>query len=810
MAGKNFLDFTKLTFNDIVEEIASRLEQDPRFENFRESAIAQTLLEIFAATSDLTNYYIERRAEEQFLETAKLTSSVIQLAKQIGYIITRPIPAQSTISMTIKGGDPLSSFLNDFIGKSDEVFIQLPIYKQFSFQGQKFLLKNTYKYSFTDSDLVNFQNPDFEKVIEFGLSNTQQNFILFKDADLVDIEDTITIDVIQGELKFASFLGDQNEQIDEKFQVYKINDKTFSNFYGEEDLNVEPSTKVAVTKLTQEDFKTGFVAEEDLYRIDRRSLVRRDVVFNPTSTDDPAKNCLLRTTPDQGTELLFGDGNFVALGADAGEKRNVHVRYISTNGANANLIGIVDEEIKSDDSIFLNNDSTSGGVGKNITQNLKFNLTSNITGGANIEDVESVKVNAPGIFQSLDRAVTVDDYVAILKAITSPINVKNAISWGEHDEGGNIDPIFKLFNVVLFSVFGELYSFSASRNVFETKDSDTAPEGELGNAILDEVDLFSEPTPNSYFELIVKEVAPGKSRAIEVANQTAEDTPKIGQVLDQLITKSQLTVKNVYVSPVIHEYTIDGSIFVEPFADATILRNKIKTDILNFLNENVDYNKQIFISNLVELAEADPGTVNVDIEINPTDPIDTRPAFGTSGDTFEDAISADGELLTFFQGVSATEPTLFDDVVSAFDVAYGSIPEISGTVWGSLAFDKSETSLETKKFMTEEFVNKTLFNTIYDKVREVTVGTAPSGGDSFADYLVKLDASFGESPEFNRILIKIHNSLSLIIKTNLMRKNGELTKNIETYTIRPEIVKIEFNANVFYKTGETLGPVGNI
>jgi len=73
----NFLNYTGLTYKDIVDAINTKLSQDRSFDNFRESAFAQIMLEIFAGTADLTNYLLERRAEESFFTTAKLQSSVI-------------------------------------------------------------------------------------------------------------------------------------------------------------------------------------------------------------------------------------------------------------------------------------------------------------------------------------------------------------------------------------------------------------------------------------------------------------------------------------------------------------------------------------------------------------------------------------------------------------------------------------------------------------------------------------------------------------------------------------------------------------
>jgi hypothetical protein len=59
----NFINYTGLTYDDIKSDIRSRLAEDSRFDNFRESALYSVITEIFAATTDFTNYYIERSFE---------------------------------------------------------------------------------------------------------------------------------------------------------------------------------------------------------------------------------------------------------------------------------------------------------------------------------------------------------------------------------------------------------------------------------------------------------------------------------------------------------------------------------------------------------------------------------------------------------------------------------------------------------------------------------------------------------------------------------------------------------------------------
>lgn len=770
--AKNFLDYTKLDYTKIIEQVTAKLASDPRFENFRESAISQMVIEIFAGTTDLNNYYIERRAEESYLETSKLKSSAIELSKQLGYVPTRPIPAVSTLAMTIKGGGSLGSILSS-VAIGSENYIELPIYKSFTYSGNKFLLKRTYKYIFTEEDITNFQDSTYEKIITLGLINSETLYNLYKDEDLVNESDTIFIDIFQGELKTADFLGAENEQLNKKFQIYKIEDATISNIYGDEDYDVNV-TKVCVNNEVINPYTASpTVSATNTYEVDRRSLIQTGALL--TNFNNSEDICLMRTSPDEQVELLFGDDNYASIGAVNGDRSNIYVQYLSTLGANANKIGVVGDIIKSDESIYLNNDGS-----KNVSANITFALNSNITQGANMESVDSIKTLASSIYYALDRMVTKDDYVAYLKNITSPINVKNAYAWGEQDEGGAEQPIKKLFNVVLFTVFGELYKYDSDQNVWDVKQSDTSSEGEMNDAVLDSVDIFTEYPDHYYFELLVKEDSPGISRALESAH-LANSGSKLKSIYENINKKTQITVRNVYISPIIHEFEISGSVYVNNMSDATELNTKIKNGVYNFLNENADFKSNIYLSNIIDLVEDNDGVDYSNIELYPL--ANTGVEFGsvTGTQTFGNACVGDDDIIAWSEIVSPSNPTTaILHISTLLSSAYASISTISGTNWSDL---KSSDNLSNKTFITEEWFQKTFLDIMYDSIKDDTT------------YATK----FADSQYWKNVVVKWHNSLSYIIKYNMMGSVGRI-RNISNYTLPNEISKVTFNANIFYSS----------
>jgi len=425
----NELKYTSLTSEDILKQVYDRFLKTPddqtnhKFDNFRESSIAQTLIEIFSGVVDINNYYIQRRAEECYFDTAQLKSSVISLSRMLGYVMNRREPSRANIRMIIKGD-------------IEDNQIQIPYYSKFSYDGHPYILKNTMTYRMSD---VMYNNMNYKSEITIDMDSFEN-----------------PIEIIQGSIKEKVFNGTNNSQINAPFQIYKIEDKTFSNVYGDKDFFYNDITQIYVGETKTDETK---------FSIDRRSLLNWETI-DTSNLSKSHKVCVVRTSTDGFIEILFGDGDHVnvntsktpdATGGFARKgaitrKDNIYVQYLSCEGKSTNKYGVIGDKVDFSGKIYNSN-------GKDITNNISFELISNVYGGADDESMESIKYSSPKIYYSLDRLVTKSDYIAYMKSLNSPINVQNAIAWGEQEERdlANKFALAKMFNVVLFSMIGSLY-----------------------------------------------------------------------------------------------------------------------------------------------------------------------------------------------------------------------------------------------------------------------------------------------------------------------------------------------------------------
>jgi hypothetical protein len=935
----NFLKFTGLTHSELYTQIKDKLNADTRFDNPRESAIFQTLIEIFAGSTDITNYYIQRRAEECYFDTAQLKSSIILLARQLGYVVTRPTPARTRLKIIISGD--MTGIFDTSPGADNK--IQMPFFSKFTFDGNDYVLVDTFTYNITDTVLNDMiaQGSDFE------LEVVQDSF----ENDIV---------VVQGEVKERVIVGKTNNQVGANFQIYKIEDTEFSDSYGDKDFFFNDVTRVYVGN--RKDDSTRF-------DIDRRSLVNwESLESNDQSTASDI--CLVRTTPDENIEVIFGDDKFASKGALTQED-NVYVQYLATKGASANTVGVVGKNVNFSGNVFTN-------TGVEVTDKITFELYANVTGGSDIEDNDSIKFSAPRIYYSLDRLVSKSDYINHLKSLKTPIDVQNAIAWGEQEERdkAGIFADIKMFNVTLFTVVGSLYDTDSEIYKPKTQhmgldeavlDINYDPQGipiqsyfnvytrqaialqlkEYVSTIFNQA-IFGKPletgfTPSyfvnaygsngvlsfTYFSDVVANASNINAEGQAIAdftglgpNATMDDiadkvndalagfmdvrantfdnanynmaafsngldplvtwnstdetfeirfepnspntialmfgnlssdlgflstTPKtlstvdtreisgeINQVVQDLDTRAQMNIKNIYVSPIIHNFNLEGTVYIKSLYDKEALRTEINNSVYSFLDLNADFNVPLRASNITEVIEKHPGIVNVNSKLIPEDI-----TAGINNITNEFYVGWDGgvikqygEDLSILFGTSLAEYlTPITDGFIPIDETRYFYNDFAFKFLGTVLTAELQHELEHLQFRLLNHVNERsflndflskLYDVLFQKAQDQNPPNDPNdandrnyldaNGDTVVNYrrflgYAETATSFNSLNEFMALdvnsdfikeITKIHKDLSYLIKVNLLDSFGNVEEEFDNnnkyvrggYSLGSEIIKV--------------------
>ena len=97
-------DFSDYTYEEVLSELQTRLAAAGTWSRLSASGVGETIMEAFAFICDVLHYNLERRVEENYLPTAKLRSSVVALAKLVGYTPRRRVSSVGWVKFSLTSG----------------------------------------------------------------------------------------------------------------------------------------------------------------------------------------------------------------------------------------------------------------------------------------------------------------------------------------------------------------------------------------------------------------------------------------------------------------------------------------------------------------------------------------------------------------------------------------------------------------------------------------------------------------------------------------------------------------------------------
>ena len=616
--------YVRITYQQMLEDFTARLKNDPRFKNMSSASIYNLFMEMLVATADMTNYYMERTAEEAFIDTAKLDSSVIKHGKNLGYNPIRNTPAEAEIAVVIRG--PLPQSLMNATGGATIYFPQEEM--ELTYNGKKYILNTDYSYTLTEKDIKDGQSSTWSKTLYFSKPADSLNYIELSGEKLYNDASLSPIKIFQGEVKVETIFGVSNtSKLGKAYQFYDIDNIKFSNWYGQRDPNgwykdqfIKKNSwcKVGIGKDQEEAF-----AEENLYDIEDVSIylndkVQKERIEEETTklTNETLNVCSLTTNSDKTVRLRFGDGILVSNGLNS-EDRNIYIQYIECDGADANKVGTTNSEIKVNNKIWA---TFAGSTPIDVSSNIKLIFNSDIANGIDFEDQQSIKNNAPLYFASNNKLVTKQDFISYFKGLSTPIRVKNAIAWGQDEiedfeHGG--DTTYKYIqNCICYCIAASLYN---------TKSNVYSPINVLTDNSTNQSGVFSVyGTSNSYLEHLtdfLKYLLSYDSfHAVQYMNNPSEQWIKnIKTIRDNALPKMIMNSKLYSFPPIVQYYDVVGTVTVNSLSKLQEYKRDVENEIYKWLDNNCNFGTKIYKSDIVKFFNKRPETSYVDLDIRVSD-----------------------------------------------------------------------------------------------------------------------------------------------------------------------------------------------
>lgn len=433
----NELSYVNFDFNDLVTDLENRLKATDAWRDTYNSSTGQMLIQLLAYVGNLVLFYVERRAEESYIDTAQNFSSVINLVKLINYLPKRKTSATGALTLT----------LDAVLAK----IVYIPKYTECQTAGgTKYL--------------------------------TNEDTAILKGATSVSPE------IIQGELVELEYVSDGD--VDQKYNVNDIGVEDSASLSN-------PSLRVYIDGVEWTRV-TSFIGS-----------VNTSLHYRVISELD-------------GTISIVLGNNIKGAAPPAGDV--IAIKYVKSDGIDGNVYSI--NVVTTLNNTIYDEDSA-------VVTTISVTNSALILGGDDAEDIDEVKYEAPRVFSTGERAVTREDFIAILENFAGVANVN---VWGENEvaEAAGTSVDYESLNKVYISII--LQEWQIPDDDFK----DTLSAVVYDQSMLTVKYEFDDPDIILVFPLLDVVVTAGYSLS---ATQTAIETELAAQFLLGSTTKLGMMMK---------------------------------------------------------------------------------------------------------------------------------------------------------------------------------------------------------------------------------------------------------------------------
>lgn len=245
-------DYTKYSFQDIVSRLTTLVKSAEGWGNAYISSVGQTLIQIVANATDELNYMLSRRAQESYLNTAKLPSTIYSLASSMAYRPRRTVSATGMVQIqlvddkgiqvapegqvTIPRYSKITYKDKNFVNKEDIIVLpgQLtPTTRQSIIEGTK----ETQSFDPTDPDSTLFQR---NYILVEDYENIEENSLVIYDNDNIytDVTKPIGDTPAIGAISFA-------KPTDTVYDI-RITNEGMMIIFGDDKYGVKPKSTVTL------------------------------------------------------------------------------------------------------------------------------------------------------------------------------------------------------------------------------------------------------------------------------------------------------------------------------------------------------------------------------------------------------------------------------------------------------------------------------------------------------------------------------------------------------------------------------------
>tara|TARA_R110000803_G_scaffold22903_5_gene56569 strand:+ start:1665 stop:3503 length:1839 start_codon:yes stop_codon:yes gene_type:complete len=441
MAEKK-ISYTERDFEGLRQELVNYTRQyyPELIDNFNDAAVFSVLMDLNAAIGDNLHYHIDRSIQETILQYAKQKSSIFNIARTYGLKIpgNRPSVSLSDFSITVPAfGDQEDSRYLGILRAGSQVIGAGQVFENqndinFATQYNSDGFPNRTKVPVFDSNnslvsytitkrevVVNGLTKVFKKVIGNGDVRPFYEFFL-PEKNILSVTSVIQKDgtSFQSTPPYSDFLSTNNKW-------YEVDSLSESTVFVEDSTKPtdKPGVKVGRYVETERRFITEYTPE---------GFLRVQFGGGTTTPDDQ-----LAEFARLGSPLRLQDyQNNIGLGKTVQANTTIFVQY-RVGGGTASNIGVNAINQIGTVNFFVNGPSSN--INQTTVNSLRVNNVTAAIGGSNLPSTEEVRNMVTYNFSAQNRAVTVNDYNALVKKMPGKYGSPAKVAITEKDNKINIE-----------------------------------------------------------------------------------------------------------------------------------------------------------------------------------------------------------------------------------------------------------------------------------------------------------------------------------------------------------------------------------
>ena len=441
MAGRK-ISYTERDFEGLRQDLVNYTKQyyPELIDNFNDAAVYSVLMDLNAAIGDNLNYHIDRSVQETVLQYAQQRSSIFNIARTYGLKIpgNRPSVALVDFSITVPAnGDQEDTRYLGILRAGSQVL------------GAGQVFENVYDIDFS-SQYNNEGYPNRTKIPNFDSNNTLINYTITKREVVVNGVTKIykkTINSNDVKPFFEFFLPEKNvlEVVDiiQKDGTSYQSTPTYSEFVNAQvrwyEMDALAESTVFVEDTTKPTDKPGIKVGKYIETDNRfiteytpNGFLRVQFGGGTTTPDDQ-----LAEFARNGVSLRIEDyQNNIGLGKTVEANTTLFVKYRIGGGEGSNIgVNVINQL----GTINFAVNGPSSTINQQVVGSLFVNNVTAAIGGANQPSIEEVRNMVTFNYASQNRAVTVNDYNALIKKMPGKYGAPAKTSITEKDNKINIE-----------------------------------------------------------------------------------------------------------------------------------------------------------------------------------------------------------------------------------------------------------------------------------------------------------------------------------------------------------------------------------